>query len=358
MGLPRSIILKRVAIGMILLLAIGLVAGPYLVAWTTLRDRALQSAMPPMQGAAASREASLGWLSPARYENVKIRLADGSPLVSIETLGSVRPLWKLCASPADFGRLCLHGVRLEVVAGAEGNSVDRLALGPLPHSALLELHQVAVSVGHPLLHRAWELGPMDGQVEVHAASCSGGQDQLVMQPGTRLDHAMLTPAMGDDLLRFFLPILVGAPRSVGEFSVDFDQWRFPIQSPRDAAGSARLTVHRLEVDAGPLAKQLAELAHLPPVFQLVAETTIAFEMAQGRIAHRDAVFAFSGLTLRTGGSVGLDETLDLCVEVEPKADRLPERLIQGLFPGRSIRLHIGGTLSRPEFDLSSRKAIP
>jgi hypothetical protein len=80
-------------------------------------------------------------------------------------------------------------------------------------------------------------------------------------------------------------------------------------------------------------------------------TNIEFRMYQGRIYHKNLELQFPEFTLRTSGSVGLDETLAITAElpVPPKWIR-DSRLGQALKGGPKIVLPIGGTLHKPKID--------
>ncbi|MBC8116135.1 MAG: hypothetical protein H7062_17250, partial [Candidatus Saccharimonas sp.] len=61
-------------------------------------------------------------------------------------------------------------------------------------------------------------------------------------------------------------------------------------------------------------------------------------------------FQIKDVTLRTSGSVGMDETLNLIAEFGIPDDWIGNtKLLAGL-KGKSIRIPIGGTLSRPHPD--------
>jgi hypothetical protein len=149
-----------------------------------------------------------------------------------------------------------------------------------------------------------------------------------------------------DLMKYAVPLLAGANVS-GRFSLELDQWRLPLDEPETGSGSGRLLIHRIEVEPGPLAYRLGEVLANPPTIELARETTVPFSLADGRIHHRDLKFTLRNVTLRSQGSVGLDQTLDLLVEVELPEIGGDRPLLQAL---RKVSIPIGGTLEHPTID--------
>ena len=74
-------------------------------------------------------------------------------------------------------------------------------------------------------------------------------------------------------------------------------------------------------------------------------------MAEGRVAHQGAMFVFSDLVVRTSGSVGLDESLDLIAEIPIKDEWLAsDGKLLGSLKGKSVQIPIRGTLTKPQLD--------
>jgi hypothetical protein len=86
------------------------------------------------------------------------------------------------------------------------------------------------------------------------------------------------------------------------------------------------------------------------VWLQLPEQALPFEMAGGRIYHRDLQVAAKDVVIRTRGSVGVDQTLDLLAEV-PVQDRWVERepLLAG-FRGQTLQIPMSGTLTSPRLD--------
>jgi hypothetical protein len=84
--------------------------------------------------------------------------------------------------------------------------------------------------------------------------------------------------------------------------------------------------------------------------QIASETAIPFRMTQGRVYHRDLTLALGDLTVRTYGSVGLDQTLSMVAEMPIPAQWQTGGLAQAALKNQTIQLPITGTLRQPKID--------
>ena len=86
------------------------------------------------------------------------------------------------------------------------------------------------------------------------------------------------------------------------------------------------------------------------VWMEMPEQSVDFKLADGRMHHQTITFQIKDVTLKTSGSVGMDETLNLIAEFGIPDEWLGNtKLLAGL-KGKSIRIPIGGTLARPHPD--------
>ena len=76
----------------------------------------------------------------------------------------------------------------------------------------------------------------------------------------------------------------------------------------------RVIVHSATMVPGPIVQQLTPFLTSPPsLVHIPSETVILFRMTGGRIYHQGLVLEFPSSTMRTYGSVGLDDSLKLMV---------------------------------------------
>ena len=80
------------------------------------------------------------------------------------------------------------------------------------------------------------------------------------------------------------------------------------------------------------------------------ESVIPFRMVGGRIYHEGMELVFPDLTIRTRGSVGLDQSLQILAEMPIPPKWLVNQMLDSALRNQVIRLPIGGTLSKPQID--------
>jgi hypothetical protein len=84
--------------------------------------------------------------------------------------------------------------------------------------------------------------------------------------------------------------------------------------------------------------------------KLRRESVVSFRMVGGRVYHQGLELIFPELTIRTYGSVGLDQTLALMAEMLVPPKWLGNNTFGSALRNQTIRLPIGGTLSKPKID--------
>ena len=100
-----------------------------------------------------------------------------------------------------------------------------------------------------------------------------------------------------------------------------------------------------------MVRQLASLlTRLEPV-RIKPESVIPFRMVGGRIYHQQLDLHFSDLTIRTCGSVGLDDqSLALMVEMPIPPKWVANMPVAASLGNQVLRVPITGTLQRPRLD--------
>jgi hypothetical protein len=190
--------------------------------------------------------------------------------------------------------------------------------------------------------------------------------RLEIPPGDILNDIRISPSMCRTWLKYVTPQVANATRAEGTFSLQLERFSLPLGEPDQGDVSGSLVIHEASIGAGPLAQQVLELAdgitavaerRVPRLNDLARgdwlvfpEQVVAFQMQAGRVFHRELRLQAKDVVLISRGSVGLDQTLDLTVEV-PLLDRwigknrLPESM-----RGQSITVPLRGSLDRPALD--------
>ena len=185
---------------------------------------------------------------------------------------------------------------------------------------------------------------------------------LTLAPGRVVSKATLTPAACANAVGFVLPPLANAAEVTGLVSLDLGENRIPLIDPNRMAVDGTLTVHKATLSPGPLFREITAAMETPPVpLTLTQEQAVPFRVENGRVYHKQFRVMIEKTEVRTSGSVGLDGTLNLLVEVQ-----VPPRLAQQLFPNNPIareslarqtmRFPVGGTLDKPRLEPGAVRA--
>jgi len=175
--------------------------------------------------------------------------------------------------------------------------------------------------------------------------------ELHVQPGRVAEQVRINPRMCASALQYIAPVLAGVATAEGRFSIELDGCRIPLGNPAQGELAGRMIIHSAQVGPGPLVRELAVLLGYASPAQLGRESIISFQMADGRVYHRDLELVFPDLTIRTYGSVGLDKSLAIMAEmpIPPKWGGT-HQVLGSVLRDQRIRVPIGGTLTSPKID--------
>jgi len=175
--------------------------------------------------------------------------------------------------------------------------------------------------------------------------------ELHVQPGRVVEGVRINRRMCDSFLQYIAPALAGVATAQGRFSIELDACRIPLANPEQGELAGRMIVHSVRVGPGPMIYELAVLLGRAAPANLTRESVIPFRLAGGRVYHSGLELVFPDLTIRTHGSVGLDQSLELMAEMPvPPKWRGKHELLDSALRDQIIRVPIGGTLSKPRLD--------
>ena len=190
-----------------------------------------------------------------------------------------------------------------------------------------------------------------------------GDPVLVHGQGRLLDGVQVTPEICRDCLKFVAPWLSDTTNAQGVFSADLQGLNMPLFDPMNVSARGTLLMQDVNVSAGPMAEQLLGVATqiqtiLKPesrqrevkTWLKIEQQSIPLAVENGRVFHEGIKFSHDELEIRTSGSVGFDQSVNLVAKI-PIADEWIEgkRYLTGL-RGQSISIPIGGTVNRPVID--------
>jgi hypothetical protein len=226
----------------------------------------------------------------------------------------------------------------------------------------------------------------DGGIRVQPINLAVGEGQLTAAPSVRFDPApaelimpagpvvtnvRISPEVSEAMLKYVAPVLAGATQSEGQFSLQLQGARVPLGDAKKADSAGQLTVHSVRVVPGAMAREIVGIAQQieaiarrrdPTAVSARPQTTLLaisdqqvnFRVVDGRVHHQNLEFVVGDVVCRSQGSVGLDETVAITLQV-PIQDRWIEKepLLAGL-KGQSLAVPVSGTLTRPQLD---RRAV-
>ena len=189
---------------------------------------------------------------------------------------------------------------------------------------------------------------------------------LVLPQEKMIDQIRLSPELCAGWLKFVVPALADSAQVEGKFSLDMQGASLPLSAPATGTVDARLSVHQVQVRPGPLAlkivgaidqvqsiitrRSVGDLSK--DVWLEMPEQHIPFKMEQGRVHHEGMTFTVKNVAVKTSGSVGTDETLDLIAEIPIQNGWLGNNKVFASLKGQSVRIPIRGTLTSPQLDPS------
>ena len=174
--------------------------------------------------------------------------------------------------------------------------------------------------------------------------------ELTLPRGPLAEQVNITPAMCASALKFIAPVLADVSTAQGRFSIELEGCRIPLDDLAQGDLAGRFTIHSVQVGPGPLIRELAILTGRAAPAKLRRESVVPFRMVNGRVYHQGLELIFPELTVRTRGSVGLDQTLAVMAEMPIPPKWLGNNVAGSALRNQTVRLPIGGTLSKPKID--------
>ena len=185
-----------------------------------------------------------------------------------------------------------------------------------------------------------------------------------LDPGPLAENIQLSPEICRDWLKYVAPLVADATSAQGKVTITTDGVSVPLVDPLAMQARGAVDLQQVTIGAGPLATQLIETVQgvrslLKPneaesrdlkVWMQLERQTVPFAVENRRVYHEGLAMHVKDFTIRTKGSVGLDQSLSMVAEI-PIADEWigQEQWLQGL-KGQSLQIPISGTVSRPVID--------
>jgi len=209
----------------------------------------------------------------------------------------------------------------------------------------------------------------DGKLHVTPTIYFDRSPFLLSLPQERLiDELSLTKELCSSSLKFVAPALADATQVDGKITVDLGAASLPLSDPSTGSANGVLSIHRAQAKPGPLSLQMigvinqirSILTRQPggnpnrdQVWIEMTEQQVPFKLENDRVYHQGMTFLVTKVLIRTSGSVGLDNTLDLVAEIPIKDEWLGNNKALAGMKGKTVKVPITGTTSRPQVDPSA-----
>lgn len=201
--------------------------------------------------------------------------------------------------------------------------------------------------------------------------------ELTLPPGPLITNVRISPEVSEAMLKYIAPVLAGATQSEGQFSMHLDGTRVPLADAKKADIAGKLSVHSVRVVPGAMANEFINLARQIEALakrrdssllsstlgggvgggaaqQLtllnIRDQEVNFKVLEGRVHHQNLEFQVNDVTLRSQGSVGFDQTIQLTLLVPIKDEWIAKEPLLAGFKGQALQVPVGGTLARPQID--------
>jgi len=167
-----------------------------------------------------------------------------------------------------------------------------------------------------------------------------------------LDRVQLTDRMANELLSMAVPILKGSLQAQGSVSFDCSSLKLPLDESlkQKATMTGKLSFQGVQFSSTGLPAMLLALVNLPGESVRIPDQEIPISLRDGRI-HQDRMRVEVGrYTLLTSGSVGLDATLALLIELPITEYMVPDKNVYELLKDETLELTVSGSTASPKFD--------
>ena len=189
---------------------------------------------------------------------------------------------------------------------------------------------------------------------------------LTLDPLVVFDRRKLTPKLVKSLIYLIDPTIGDTPHISGEFRFPWTSCAFRSESAGIRFRSrvemeGKLVLHNVSTEVkNPMRRAMIQLVadmngkHASDVVRLAQDTEIRFQVRDGRMHHEGLRIGFPdidpALQITSHGSVGLDKTLDLHVEL-PRLDKA-QRVAKG-----PAKCRITGTIDKPKITVEDASLV-
>ena len=187
-----------------------------------------------------------------------------------------------------------------------------------------------------------------------------------LQNGKLLDQWQVTVEDSRTWLKYATPLIADATAAQGMLSTNVEGAFIPLFDPMKSSARAEIQIHDLNIGPGPMVQQLIPmldqvLAVVKPgstvkqreTWMKLKPQNLPIVVDQGRVHHEGFEMSYKDVVIRTRGSVGFDQSLNMMAEIPIVEDWVDGNKYLSRLVGKSISIPIAGTLAKPQIDRRS-----
>jgi hypothetical protein len=345
-----------------ILLVVLIVAAPWIVAHTGLRDRAINTILASPSVTATSDSASFSWFSPLSIQGLRLTSANNHVQILVGDITADQSLLQLWSSSPDLGTITVDKPHVLLEWPLDVQLQERKSWLEPTFKAITKNAGLTVRLAgedEPVL----DVEDIDMAFRVEKAE--EGR-VLTLDPMVVFEKRKVSPKLASKLLHLFDPTMSDTPQISGAVSLSVDKVRVPIGVPREQAVKqmvmeGKLVLHDVLAEVkNPMRQTLVRLVadmngkKASDVVHLAHNDEIRFQVRDGRLHHEGLRIGFPDLDpklqLVSRGSVGLDKTIDLFVDLP----RLDEAVRKAKGPAKC---RITGTIGNPKIAVEDASLV-
>ena len=273
--------------------------------------------------------------------------------------GQGRDVFKLKGNPAALSGVVQQAASNAAVANAknalEGSGALKwasaniwgLGLGGAAAQATLENNLIRTTP----IQCALNGGQLNAMAQYDIAT-----SRLQLGSGSRVENVNLTPELCRQWLGYVTPMMADAADVNGQLSMRVERFFWDLNVPQNSDVAGQLTIHQAEATPGsslvPLLQAVDLLRNRDQTSGLSSKSlklpaqTVPIQVRQGYVIHEGLIMDLAGYRLNSSGAVGLNEQIQITLEVPL------EKATSGR-DARTIKVPLRGTLKSPQPDVSA-----
>ena len=253
----------------------------------------------------------------------------------------------------------------ELKLGWTGINAYGLLAGPGRVDAVLNQQVIQV--------QPMQIALSQGELRLAPAIDLRSEPTLYQPAGTILSEVILTEEMCEQWLKYVAPMVAESTRVQGVVGLNLTKdTMIPLSRPAAANIAGELIVQQAQVAPGPTTEPLfniaAQISALvqgqflpqgggPTRLLVMPQQSVPFELKEGRVYHQGMTFYINDVMIRTSGSVGLDQSMDLIAQIPLKDSWLQQQPWLRGIPNQMIQVPIKGSLNKPQANMKILKDL-